>query len=266
MRGTISVNDAALRLFPDILQAEGARYLIAALVMSGVLWILRRTSLRARVLQNRRPTRADYVREVSTSARSVLIYALVATPAVWLSLNGYTSGRFDGGAGALTISLHVLALLLMHDTWFYWTHRAMHDRRLFAKWHRTHHRSTTPTPFTAYAFDWREAIVQALFVSLWIAFIPTPLFAMLLFLGIMIARNVWGHCGTEFHPRGMADHPFWGVLTTTTHHDLHHGGGFNHNYGLYFTWWDRVMGTEHPRYRKIYREVTSRPLKPRRQI
>lgn len=29
------------------------------------------------------------------------------------------------------------------------------------------------------------------------------------------------------------------------HHDLHHAQA-GWNYGLYFTWWDRLMGAEHP--------------------
>ena len=32
-----------------------------------------------------------------------------------------------------------------------------------------------------------------------------------------------------------------------THHDLHHQGP-RWNFGLYFTLWDRLMGTEHPDY------------------
>lgn len=39
----------------------------------------------------------------------------------------------------------------------------------------------------------------------------------------------------------------FGWWNTTTHHDLHHQRGRS-NYGLYFTWWDRWMGTEHPDY------------------
>ena len=66
-------------------------------------------------------------------------------------------------------------------------------------------------------------------------------------------------CTGAFNPfRGMADHAIFGLLTTTTHHDLHHSGGYRYNYGLYFTWWDRMMGTEHPRYRQVFREVTGR--------
>jgi sterol desaturase/sphingolipid hydroxylase (fatty acid hydroxylase superfamily) len=142
-------------------------------------------------------------------------------------------------------------------------HRTIHHRRLFRRVHSLHHKSVTPTPFAAYSFNWLEAVFEALFVSLWVAFVPTPWIAMFSFLGIMIIRNVMGHCGVELMPKGFADHWFWGLFATTTHHDLHHNGSFNHNFGLYFTVWDRLMGTEHPRYREIFREVTERPLASR---
>ena len=31
-----------------------------------------------------------------------------------------------------------------------------------------------------------------------------------------------------------------------------------YNFGLYFTWWDRWMGTEHPRYHERFESVASR--------
>jgi hypothetical protein len=60
------------------------------------------------------------------------------------------------------------------------------------------------------------------------------------------------------HLAGMAAPALFWRFDTTTHHDLHHNGSFAHNFGLYFTWWDRIMGTEHPQYRAIFREVTGR--------
>jgi len=251
----LTLTDALLHVLPNVFLFDGGRYVIATLLMSAVLWIVHRGALRARIIQQRRPSAADYRREMLASLRSVVIYALVATPGLWLRSNGYAAGDYQGHASVVAIIGWIALLLVAHDTWFYWTHRAMHDPRLFRTWHRTHHRSITPTPFAAYAFDWREAIVQGLFVTLWICLVPTPGLALFIFLGIMIVRNVWGHCGTELHPAGMADHWFWGWITTTTHHDLHHSGGFGTNFGLYFTWWDRLMGTEHPRYREIFREI-----------
>jgi sterol desaturase/sphingolipid hydroxylase (fatty acid hydroxylase superfamily) len=61
-----------------------------------------------------------------------------------------------------------------------------------------------------------------------------------------------GHAGVELMPRTLADSRWFGWINATTHHDLHHSS-FHHNYGLYFTWWDRLMGTEHPAYREQLR-------------
>jgi sterol desaturase/sphingolipid hydroxylase (fatty acid hydroxylase superfamily) len=41
------------------------------------------------------------------------------------------------------------------------------------------------------------------------------------------------------------------------HHDLHHSEG-RHNFGLYFTWWDRMMGTEHPDYHARFETVAQK--------
>lgn len=261
----ISMLDAALRVFPNVFMFDGGRYVIATLVMSGVLLIAHRTWLRARIIQTRRADRADYMREIGTSARSVFVYAAVFTPVLWLKSHGYGPGPYTGPTGWLAMTGYVIVLLVVHDAYFYWTHRLLHTPAFFRKWHRTHHKTVTPTPFAAYAFDWREAVVQAGMPVIWQLLVPTPHGAFFAFLGIMIVRNAWGHCGTEFHPRGFADHWFWGLFTTTTHHDLHHSGGFGCNFGLYFTFWDRICGTEHPRYREIFREITGRTT-PHREV
>jgi Delta7-sterol 5-desaturase len=218
-----------------------------------------RSPWRVRRLQARSATLVDRRREWLASFRSVLIYALVATPALWLASNGYGAGFYQGVASSPEVAAYVGVLLVAHDTWFYWLHRAMHSPAMFRRFHRLHHKSVTPTPFAAYSFNALEAVFEALFVSLWVTFVATPWIATFIFLGIMIVRNVMGHAGVELLPKGFADHWFWGLFATTTHHDLHHNGSFNHNFGLYFTVWDRVMGTEHPRYREIFREFTERP-------
>ena len=258
MPHALTLTEAASRVFPNVFMFDGGRYIIATLLMSAILLVVHRTWLKARIIQSRRPKRADYRRELLTSARTVLVYAIVFTPVLWLKSNGFGPGPWTGPKGVAVMTAFVVALLIVHDAWFYWTHRLLHTRGFFKLWHRTHHRTITPTPFTAYAFDWREAVVQTGMPVIWQLTVPTPNGAFFIFLGIMIVRNVWGHCGTELHPRGFADHWFWGNFTTTTHHDLHHSGSLACNFGLYFTWWDRICGTEHPRYREIFREITGR--------
>jgi lathosterol oxidase len=110
----------------------------------------------------------------------------------------------------------------------------------------------TPTPFAAYAFDVPEALLMAAFTPLWLLIVPMHALGLFLFMAFMIVRNVMGHAGVELMPRRLADSRWFGWINSTTHHDLHHTS-FHHNYGLYFTWWDRLMGTEHPAYRDTLR-------------
>jgi Delta7-sterol 5-desaturase len=45
------------------------------------------------------------------------------------------------------------------------------------------------------------------------------------------------------------------------HHEMHHAYG-RHNYGLYFVWWDRWCGTEHPQYRLRLAALVSAMTEP----
>lgn len=90
-----------------------------------------------------------------------------------------------------------------------------------------------------------------MFLPLFLLFVPMHAIVLLAFLLHQIGRNVLGHSGHELMPPGFTRFPLTAWLTTATHHDLHHSGG-GHNFGLYFTWWDRWMGTEHPRYHQAF--------------
>jgi sterol desaturase/sphingolipid hydroxylase (fatty acid hydroxylase superfamily) len=46
----------------------------------------------------------------------------------------------------ITLIWQTALIVLAHDAYFYWMHRAMHSRRLFRATHLHHHKSRTPTP------------------------------------------------------------------------------------------------------------------------
>jgi lathosterol oxidase len=81
-----------------------------------------------------------------------------------------------------------------------------------------------------------------------LALLPVHEAVIFLWMIWMVLRNVMGHSGTELLPRTWIA-GWWGRwFTTTLHHEMHHAYG-QFNYGLYFVWWDRLCGTEHPEYR-----------------
>jgi len=249
--------------FMNVLYFDLGRYLMAAGAMTILLLVFRGWA-KARRIQTRSANRKDYAREVLSSLRTVIVFGittlatLIGREAGVINLNIET-------APLLTVAWQFALIVVLHDAYFYWIHRAMHTKRLFNATHLHHHKSRTPTPWTAYSFSSWEAAAEAAFVPLFLLMtsmlgLAYAGFAMFLFLWHMIIRNVMAHTGHEIFPAGWVDNPLTSWISTTTHHDLHHSSG--HNYGFYFTWWDKLMGTEHPRYAEEFRK-NAKPIRMR---
>ncbi len=124
--------------------------------------------------------------------------------------------------------------------------------------HRVHHESTNPSPWASYSFHPWEALIQALVLPILVFTLPLHPLTIFIFLTYMIVRNVMGHLGFEILPKGFTKNKCLNWNTAVTHHNMHHEH-FHSNYGLYFTWWDRLMKTENARYHESFDEVKSRP-------
>lgn len=254
-----SALDLFLQAWPTIFLVDFARYAIAAVVMALLVFVAARLGLGPAPIQARRPAGRDYGREIGLSLSTVLIFSLNGFGVFAGIKTGIIAipGSIEAAGGWAALAATFVAILLAHDAWFYWTHRLMHGPAIGRRIHRAHHRSIAPTPFAAYAFDIGEACVQAVFLPLFLLVVPTHPGVISLFLLTMIVRNVMGHAGVEFHPAIFAPGRALGWLTTTTHHDLHHQTG-RWNFGFYFTFWDRLMRTEHPEYGQRFLEARRR--------
>jgi sterol desaturase/sphingolipid hydroxylase (fatty acid hydroxylase superfamily) len=196
-------------------------------------------------------------RELLYSLRSLVIYGLVGGFMVFSALSGWTAmyfriERFGWTYFAVSIGLTIL----IHDTYFYWTHRLMHHPRLFRLFHHTHHLSTNPSPWAAYSFSPLEAFVQAGIAPLVIFTLPVHPLAFSIFMVWQISFNVLGHCGFELYPRWFLRSGLGYFINTTTHHAQHHETN-RANFSLYFNHWDRLLGTNHQRYAERFDEVVS---------
>jgi sterol desaturase/sphingolipid hydroxylase (fatty acid hydroxylase superfamily) len=153
--------------------------------------------------------------------------------------------------------LSIPAMLLLHDTWFYWTHRFMHLKWVFPWMHKVHHLSNNPTPWASFSFHPTEAIVEGAIFPLIVLVMPVHPVAILVFLIAMTIMNVIGHLGYELFPSGFTRRPVTRLSNTSTHHNMHHRL-VKCNYGLYFNFWDRIMGTNHERYDAYFEEVVAK--------
>lgn len=234
------------------------RYLMAAGIAYLLLYHLLTERLYPRkILRGDRKMLSGQIRrEVTYSALSAVFFA---------GANILIAASVYVGISQISFSLpvwwwwvNIIVMLISHDTYFYWSHRFLHLRRVFRVGHATHHRSINSTPWAAYAFDPLEGFLNALFVQIYIVLVPAHPITIVAFVTIMIIKNAIGHSGYEINPSGWTKNKFTDYFTTVTHHDLHHQS-FHFNFGLYFTFWDRLMKTEHPDYHANFEAAVEHP-------
>jgi len=235
------------------------RYVLIAGPAFLIFYVLYRQKFSKLRIQKLFPKRKDYYRELFYSFLTFVIFALIGIILLQPAVREHTqiySSISEYGWGYWTLSV-VLALFI-HDAYFYWTHRLMHHPRLFRLFHLTHHRSTNPTPWAAFAFNPLEAVVEGSIIFVIALLIPVHSTAILAFLLIMTVINVLGHLGYELYPQWLVQSRVGKWLNTSTNHNMHHKY-FKGNYGLYFRFWDELFGTTHPHYEKMLMQIVATP-------
>lgn len=184
-------------------------------------------------------------REIFWSLASAGIYGVPAGIVAWgWQQRGWTQIYADIHAYPLWyMPLSLLICLLAHDSWFYWTHRWMHQPWLFRIAHAVHHDSRPPTAWAAMSFHPWEAISGAVVVPALVFILPLHIGVVASLLTIMTLMGVGNHMGWEMFPRRLVEGRWGQWIITATHHQKHHQA-YRGNYGLYFRIWDRLCGTD----------------------
>jgi Delta7-sterol 5-desaturase len=186
--------------------------------------------------------------DIQLSVLSSIVFALSAASIMWAYEVGITRLYADIHQYPLWYlgASYVLAIVLQ-DTYFYFLHRLFHHPRLFRWWHQGHHRSSHPTPWTSFAFDLPEAIVQALFLVGLVFVLPLHFITIFAVLSTMTIWAVVNHLGLDRLPANFPHRWCGRWFIGPAHHNIHHRQ-YSLHYGLYFTFWDRVMGTQSGKY------------------
>lgn len=234
------------------------RYLVIAGIAFLVFYIFTRRKPLLQKIQAKFPKGSDYRREVLYSIFTFVVFAstpfILNHPAVQPHTTIYNT--FATHSTVYNIGIF-LVMILMHDTYFYWTHRMMHHPKLFKVFHLLHHKSTNPSPWASFAFSPAEAVVESGIVYVFAFTIPVHFIHIFIFLIFMTVYNVYGHLGYELWPRGFSRHWLGKWFNTSVNHNQHHQY-FKGNYGLYFTFWDKLMGTTRPDYHTQFDAITTK--------
>lgn len=241
-----------------------SRYLLLGGLFFLIFYIVFKQHFAYKKIQLKFPKNKDYFRELGYSLFAVWLMAATSAPFFLAPLNSYNQIFFEWEA--MPIWYHLLCfplMLFIHDTYFYWMHRMLHHPKIFKVAHLVHHKSTNPSPWAAYSFHPIEAFFESLIGPIILLIMPVYIVLYIGFFFFQIVYNIYGHSGFEFYPKGFDKHWLGKWINTSVHHNLHHKY-FDNSYGLYFTIWDRWMGTMHPKYEQTFAEVKNRHAHSRR--
>ena len=214
------------------------RYILIAGLFFYLLYVWKKKKFSSFKIQKVFPGHLQIQREIVYSLLTFLIYG----SGIWLFLFWIENGKTKlytaiSDFGMPYFLLSIFLMILMHDTYFYWTHRLIHHSLLFKHIHKVHHSFKSPTPWASFAFHPLEAIISLGIIPIILFLIPYHHLALLLFVTFLTVYNVIIHLG--FPMPGLNRLKY---SNTPEAHDHHHLTS-KKNYGLYFTFWDKIMGT-----------------------
>lgn len=235
-------------------------YIVVSYLMAIAAWLLfyriYPDKLRHRKVLSAFAGSKEVRKELRLSFITLFLHTVAGASVVWAFSRGYTFVYLDiSKYGIVWFVLSIPLSILVHDTYFYWTHRIMHHRKIFPIVHLQHHRHTNPTPWAAFSTHPIESFIAGCIYPVLAFTLPLHPIVFLIFTFYMTFMNVMGHAGFEVYPRGFTRHWFGRWHTTPTHHIMHHKY-FKGNYGIYFNFWDKLMGTEKDNYHETFDKLT----------
>ena len=218
-------------------------YIAAATSFYWVFYIWKADVYKNFKIQQANANAAQLKKEILYGIISLLVFTAMGYVVYLLFYYGFTLIYFDiNKYGLIYFFVSIVLMMILHDMYFYWTHRLLHLPGWYQKIHFVHHQSTNPSPFTALSFHPVEAIIQAIILPLIVLIIPAHPFPIFIFLIFMVYKNVRGHAGYEFTAPAERQKKRKWLQSYSIDHNQHHLYG-RENYGLYFNLWDRLMHT-----------------------
>ncbi|WP_172797988.1 sterol desaturase family protein [Bdellovibrio bacteriovorus] len=179
--------------------------------------------------------------EIKYSIFSSVLFALAGVFMAFLWQKGFTRIylNFDRYGYAYLLG-SIIIVAVIHEFYFYWTHRWMHQPAVFKRVHLVHHLSRDTSPWASFSFHPLEAVILAAFLPLIVILLPLHPVVIIAYMVFMTISAISNHLGVEMlKNRWVLQH-----FISGTHHSAHHKR-MNANYGLYFCFMDRLFRTEH---------------------
>ena len=171
--------------------------------------------------------------------RSIVLY--VTYPFLKSHLD-MSNGIF-GFPGAKTVFLHLFLSAQIDDFLFYWSHRILHHKMFYVRFHKKHHMFRKPTALATEFADPVEDLCNTLATALPPVLLGSHSSVFVLYTCLKLNQSIEAHSGFDLpFPYSLWNCRYLGMDCAGAH-DYHHSHNSG-NFGGFFMFWDWVMGTD----------------------
>ncbi len=164
----------------------------------------------------------------------LIVNCLVTVCGFYLYLFGFI--RFNVNRSLIEIILDTVFILVGMDFLMFVFHYVAHRWQWLYRFHHLHHEHVDTRMEDLFQLHPIEALG---FGSIWLGFIVVFHFSFIAVVVYLVINFVWGLAG--HYSREMISSRYWisKILTNSAFHHRHHHDE-EHNYGFYFTFWDKL--------------------------
>lgn len=238
-----ALSDSVVAMYAMLAAMSVLRYVCLAGVAWLLMYVFARDFFAARRIGKARVSRRQIIRELRGSVSTLLIFPLGGSAIFLLDGFGVTRIYYSVSEfGWIWFLVSIPAIILLHDMIGYWSHRLLHTRLFYSRFHAAHHESVDLNPWSSFCLHPGEAIMHVLSIVLIAMILPLHPVALFIFMFILTLYSVLSHGGFEFFPESVRRHSLGRLINTPTAHSWHHRNS-RVCLGLYFNIWDRLAGT-----------------------
>lgn len=230
------------------------RYFLLASIFHLYFYVWKSKEWEKRKLNKKKYPPKQFREEMFWSMLTALIFSVIGSLAAILWQKGFTRIYLDVNEFPIWwIPFSIIVSMFIHETYYYWLHRWMHQPKIYKIVHHVHHESKITSAWTAFSFHPIEGVLEALIMPAIVMVLPMHIYAIVIHLTIMTITAAINHLDIEIYPKNLFGNLVGKYMIGATHHSHHHKY-YRYNYGLYFTFWDKLGKTESPNFVKEFEE------------
>ena len=183
--------------------------------------------------------------KISKTDRKWLISTLICNTLI--TLLGYELYYFgiikiDFSPSILSIVFDTLLLVILMDFFMFCFHFLAHRLKWFNPIHRLHHTHVETSVYSLYILHPIETLGFGMIWLITITLLDFNYISIIIYLLLNLLYGIFGHLKKDVFPKFWYKNNLTKWISTTKFHSDHHKNE-SHNYGFYFTIWDKIFKT-----------------------